>query len=725
MVARLRTAIHFIAILFSLHAAALPAFRIYLRTNEPSSTLPDPDQNQDIQSVRDYMGKSLQAYLATQNTQKGATFIAETAWRAIVIDTKGIDDGSGSDAGTDVMTGGDSSSSAGNDVMTGDVKRDIDEDEIYGEEEWWRKYSDDDDELMGSNLVGRQDETGLGDTGSEGTSSGNTESVDSSSGHSSSGSGDSGSSSGSSGNGNDDTAIALANNDVYHLFDKISWSKDDHVNFFSDQYIQFTKEIGSTYSGKKATKAQSDELKKLADLQSTLCTVELSDVTDKAYYYYERMKKYTDEDAGSRSSEDFKTWVSTGYARYKMTYDQCQLALNKYNDLADEIFGKFRGPINAALNNIAPLDSGQVNIAGVTMMLGSGTGSLTGHGMAVPYYDLPGAKGTVAAWRKQAQSEGKDSGGMRRRKTETGDGKTDTGDGNTDTGAAAGGALGGVSGGGTGGDTGEDTGGDTGGSAEDSGGDEGNTSGDGSKDSGSGEAAFKVPPGYFSYTSSSKSGSVEGETDNGGGGVSFGIKDVSVGVGADSSKSSTSTELKMKSFSIAWKAALLPVQRGIWFDGYRVASLMSNLGQTGSSDNADENDKELDAEATKSFNKWFGTKDRPGPAAEYNDIALIIYRPIFTMEFSDTKTYQEFKETKASAGACFFFICVGGNGGSSSNKTTFSETSSSVTYEDLSDNVYYAGSLKGSFWTESGDGGSEETQVEKRLLEWKYVALRV
>ncbi|KAK0222849.1 hypothetical protein EDD85DRAFT_796035 [Armillaria nabsnona] len=776
MVARLRTAIQFTAILFSLHAAALPASHIYRRDDDPSSALPDPDENQDIQSVRDYMAKSIQAYLATQNTQKGAMFIAEESWRAIIIDTKGIGDDSDSDsAGTDVMTGGDSSSSAGDDVMTGNVdgtgaegegltdqtsKRDINEDEeVYGEEEWWKRYSDDDDELLGSALVGREGAE-FEDIGSEDTtgSSGDTDSVDSSSGSSSSGD--------SSSSSNNDAAIALANNDVYHLFDKASPTKNDHINFFSDQYIQFTKEIGDIFSGEQATKEQSKELQKLADLQSTLCTVQLTEVTNKAYYYYEQTRQYADEDAGGRSSQDFKTWVSTGYANYKMTYDQCQLALNKYNSLADDIFGKFRGPINAALNNIAPLDSGQVNVPGVTMMLGSGTGSLTGQGKVLPYYDLPGAKGTVAAWRKQAQEE---SGGMERRKTESGDGKTDagdgkgdektstgdgkagtddgktntddgkagTGDGNTDTGTggALGGASGGASSGDTGGDTSGDAGGDTSGDAGEDAGDDsasegtddsGDTSGDGSTGGSSGDATFKVPRGFFSYLSSSKSGSVEGETDNGGGGVSLDFKWFSVGGGADTTKSSISTELKTKSFSIAWQAALLPIQRGTWFDGFRVASLMSNLGTTGTSDSDDKNDEALYANATESFDKWFGTDDSPGPAAEYNDIALIIYHPIFAMEFSDEKTYQEFKETKASAGVCFLFICVGGNGGSSSNKTTFSDTSSTVTYEDLSDNVYYAGSLQSSFWTQSSDGsdgGSEEIQVEKRrLLDWRYVA---
>ncbi|PBK67813.1 hypothetical protein ARMSODRAFT_1005219 [Armillaria solidipes] len=744
MVARLRTAIQFTALLFSLHAAALPTSHIYRRDDDPSSALSDPDENQDIQSVRDYMAKSIQAYLATQNTQKGAMFIAEESWRAIIIDTKGIDDDSDSDsAGTDVMTGGDSSSSAGDDVMTGNVdgtgtegegltdqtsKRDINEDEeVYGEEEWWKRYSDDDDELLGSALVGREGAE-FEDIGSKDTSSGDTDSVDSSSGSSSSGD--------SSSSSNDDVAIALANNDVYQLFDKVSPTEDDHINLFSNQYIQFTKEIGDIFSGEQATKEQSEELQKLADLQSTLCTVQLTEVTDKAYYYYEQTRQYADEDAGGRSSQDFKTWVSTGYADYKMTYDQCQLALNKYNSLADNIFGKFRGPIHAALNNIAPLDSGQVNVPGVTMMLGSGTGSLMGQDTTLPYYDLPGAKGTVAAWRKQAQEE---SGGMRRRKTGSGDGKTGTGDGkgtddgkagtgdgNTDTGA--GGALGGVSGGVSSGDTGGGPGGDPGEDAGDETASEGtddssDTSGDGSAGSSSGDATFKVPRGFFSYLSSSKSGSVEGKTDNGGGGVGLDFKYFSVGVGADTTKSSTSTELKMKSFSIAWQAALLPVQRGTWFDGFRVASLMSNLGTTGTSDSDDENDKALYANATESFDKWFGTHDKPGPAAEYNDIALIIYHPIFAMEFSDEKTYQEFKETKASAGVCFLFICVGGNGGSSSNKTTFSDTSSTVTYEDLSDNVYYTGSLQGSFWTQStdgSDGGSEEMQVEKRrLLDWR------
>ncbi|KAK0472082.1 hypothetical protein IW261DRAFT_1424683 [Armillaria novae-zelandiae] len=773
MVARLRTAIQFVTILLSLHAAALPASRIYRRDDDPSSTLPDPDENQDIQSVRDYMQKSIQAYLATQNTQKGAIFMAETSWRAIVVDTTGIGDDSDSDsAGTDVMTGGDSSS-AGEDVMTGDVdrrgaereglteqasKRDVNEDEeVYDGEEWWKRYSGDDDELLGSALVDREgeefedvgsedtssgdtesDDTSSDNTDSEDTSSGDTESDDTSSGDtdsedSSSGSSSSGDSSSSS---NDDTEVALANNDVYQLFDKVSPSKSDHINFFSDQYIQFTKEIGDIFSGEQASKEESQKLQKLAQLQSTLCTVELTDVTDKAYYYYEQTKKYNDK-AGGRSSQDFKTWAATEYTEYMMTYDQCRLALVKYNTLADDIFGKFRGPINAASNKIAPLDSGQVNVPGVTMMLGSGTGSLTGQGNAVPYYSLPGARGTVAAWRKQAQEE---SGGMRRRKTGSGDEKTDAGDGkgdgkgdektgkgngNTDNG---GGASGGVPGGFSSGDSGGDANGDKEDTSGDDAGDD--TASEGTDDSGDsssssgGEATFKVPRGFFSYSSSSKSGSVEGETDNGGGSVGLDFKFFSVGAGADTTTSSTSTELKMKSFSIAWQAALLPVQRGTWFDGFRVASLMSNLGTTGTSADDDENDRALYANATHSFNKWFGTDDRPGPAADYNDIALIIYHPIFKMEFSDAKTYQEFKETKASAGVCFLFICVGGNGGSSSNKTSFSETSSAVTYEDLSNNVYYAGSLQGSFWTQSSNDSdsdsSSEVQVEKRrLLDWR------
>lgn len=273
------------------------------------------------------MQKSIQAYLATQNTQKGAAFIAETSWRAIIIDTKGIGDDSDSDsAGTDVMTGGDSDSSAGENVMTGDVdgtgaegdgltdqtsKRDINEDEeIYREEKWWKRYSDDDDELLGSALLGREGEefedigsedTSSGDTDSEDTiSSGDTDSGDSSSGDSSSGDPNSGSSSSgdSSSSSSSGTAIALANNDIYHLFDKISPTKVDHINLFSDQYIQFTKEIGDIFSGEQATKAQSEEIQKLADLQSTLCTVQLTDVTDQAYYYYEQTRKYADENAG-------------------------------------------------------------------------------------------------------------------------------------------------------------------------------------------------------------------------------------------------------------------------------------------------------------------------------------------------------------------------------------------------------------------------------------------
>ncbi|KAK0184120.1 hypothetical protein F5146DRAFT_1228863 [Armillaria mellea] len=674
MVARLRTVIQLTTILFTLHAAALPASDIRLRDDGPSSALPDPDENQDIQSLKDYMQKSVTAYLATQNTQGSAMFVAEQAWRAIVVDTEGVgDDSDSNSAGTDVMTGGDSSaSSAGDDVMTGNVdgthkegegltnqtsKRDFNEDEeVYGREKWWKGYSDDDDELLGTALVGR-DGSEFKEVGTEDNSSGDTGSVSSRS--ESSSSGDSSSSS------DDGTQIALANNDVYHLFDKASPTSDDHIDYFSDAYIQFTKQIGHIFSGEQASKEQSLQLQRLADLQSTLCTVQLTNVTDKAYYYYEQTRQYADEDTGGRSSQDFKTWASTGYADYKMTYDECQLALNKYNALADDIFGPFRGPINAALHNIAPFDSGQVNVPGVTMMLGSGTGSLTGQGdgQAVPYYALPGAKGTVAAWRNQAQE---DSGGMRKRKTGGGDGNTGAGYGKRDGKRST----------------------DDGNAGTDAGGADG------------GDGTFKVPPGFFSYSSSSTSGSVEGKTDNAGGTIGLQFEYGSISVGADTTKNTTSAELKMKSFSIAWQAALLPIQRGIWFDGYRVASLMANLGKADAGGSEDEDDKALYPNATKTFEHWFRTHDSPGPAADYNDIALIIYHPIFAMEFADEKTYQEFKETQASAGVCVLFFCFGGNGGSSSNKTTFSDTTSTMTYEDLSDNVYYAGSLQGSFWTQ-------------------------
>ncbi|KAK0184099.1 hypothetical protein F5146DRAFT_1006783 [Armillaria mellea] len=258
-----------------------------------------------------------------------------------------------------------------------------------------------------------------------------------------------------------------------------------------------------------------------------------------------------------------------GYADYKMTYDECQLALNKYNALADDIFGPSRGPINATLHNIAPFDSGQ------------------GDGEAVPYYALPGAKGTVVARRNQAQE---DSGEMRWRKTGSGDGNTGAGDGERDEKRST---------------------------------DYGNTGTD-AEGAGGGDSTFKVPLGFFSYSSSSVSGGVEGKTNNGCGTVGLQFKYGSVGVGADTSTTTTSAELKMKSFSIAWQAALLPIQ-----------SLMANLGKTDTSESDDKDDKVLYPNATKAFEYWFGTHDSPDPATDYNDIALIIYHPIFAMEFAD------------------------------------------------------------------------------------------
>ncbi|KAK0467508.1 hypothetical protein IW261DRAFT_1574028 [Armillaria novae-zelandiae] len=98
MVAKLCRTIQFTVIRFVLLATAFPTSRIYQRDDDPSSPLHDPDEGQDIQSVQDYMRKSIRADLATQNKQDSVVFTAEPVWRTVVVDTQRIGDDTDSDS---------------------------------------------------------------------------------------------------------------------------------------------------------------------------------------------------------------------------------------------------------------------------------------------------------------------------------------------------------------------------------------------------------------------------------------------------------------------------------------------------------------------------------------------------------------------------------------------------------------------------------------------------
>jgi hypothetical protein len=52
---------------------------------------------------------------------------------------------------------------------------------------------------------------------------------------------------------------------------------------------------------------------------------------------------------------------------------------------------------------------------------------------------------------------------------------------------------------------------------------------------------------------------------------------------------------------------------------------------------------------TEKICRFFGTQENPGPAAIYNDRALVVYKPTATFTFGSTADYNAAKSAQAQA----------------------------------------------------------------------------
>ncbi|KAJ7286959.1 hypothetical protein C8J57DRAFT_1116667 [Mycena rebaudengoi] len=202
------------------------------------------------------------------------------------------------------------------------------------------------------------------------------------------------------------------------------------------------------------------------------------------------------------------------------------------------------------------------------------------------------------------------------------------------------------------------------------------------------QSAGNTQPSY-AYDSKKDTFKNDSSTSFGGGHLGFvwDEYDVSGNGQGEHKSSSTVVNTTAQTFSLSFNGlALMDVERGVWFDGFRSANALN---------------KPVDDTAKKGkavFDKFFQTADNPGPVAVYNAKALVGFQPSWTIEFSSSEYYNKYRSDQGSAEVCALFICFGGSGGSTSNNTQFDNATNTVKFTDPSKNGYILGYVQHNFW---------------------------
>ncbi|THU94418.1 hypothetical protein K435DRAFT_798918 [Dendrothele bispora CBS 962.96] len=172
----------------------------------------------------------------------------------------------------------------------------------------------------------------------------------------------------------------------------------------------------------------------------------------------------------------------------------------------------------------------------------------------------------------------------------------------------------------------------------------------------------------------------------------------SVGGGGSNENSKNTTNATAESFVIKFgSVALMDIDMGLWND----------LGASASAVHHASGDDPANKPNVKAvFDNHIGTQDKPGPAAIWNDKAIVVYQPEIQMKFSSEDAYEEAQHTSFSAGGCFLFICLGGSGEDTKNMASSSKTDKTITFNDTSKNAYIVGFVQTSFWAPSKLGES-------------------
>ncbi|KAJ7188909.1 hypothetical protein C8R46DRAFT_1056140 [Mycena filopes] len=133
---------------------------------------------------------------------------------------------------------------------------------------------------------------------------------------------------------------------------------------------------------------------------------------------------------------------------------------------------------------------------------------------------------------------------------------------------------------------------------------------------------------------------------------------------------------------------LIDVERGAWFDDFLTASAVGNPPTT---------DPHA-AEHKAAFDKYFGTAEKPGPAAVYNDKALVVYKPSATFKYATQSDYNAAKAAQASLSGGFGLFSGSASGKGSSNDTSTDDETMTISFTPNSKNAYLVGFVMRSYW---------------------------
>ncbi|KAJ7099387.1 hypothetical protein B0H15DRAFT_944797 [Mycena belliarum] len=194
----------------------------------------------------------------------------------------------------------------------------------------------------------------------------------------------------------------------------------------------------------------------------------------------------------------------------------------------------------------------------------------------------------------------------------------------------------------------------------------------------------------FKYASKEANGSTSSSSKFGGGKLGITYEGVTVGAHADHSESKNSATAMAKDFELSFGAlALLSIDQGLWFDGYRLARAAQNPDA-----------KHGPAKDVFSNESYFGSADAPGPLAVYNNMALVGYKPSWKIQLQDSSAMDSSSTTSAGVDISVFgLFSIGGYGGSTKNNTQYDKSTNTVTIEDDSSNGYIIGYVQKTFFS--------------------------
>ncbi|KAK7466473.1 hypothetical protein VKT23_005194 [Stygiomarasmius scandens] len=197
---------------------------------------------------------------------------------------------------------------------------------------------------------------------------------------------------------------------------------------------------------------------------------------------------------------------------------------------------------------------------------------------------------------------------------------------------------------------------------------------------------------FDSSTNQEDTSSNEESNKSGGGlSLSWGAKLFGdIGGEGSSEDSEKTTNASAQSFVFKFGSiALMDIDMGLWNDKGASAGAVLH---------APDDDDAKKQEVQDAFDKYIGSKDKPGPAAVWNDKALVVYQPEIEMKFSSEDTYDKATQTSISASGCFLFICSNANSEQMKHMTSTSKTDKTITFKDSSKNAYIVGYIQTSFW---------------------------